>query len=294
MVVPFGCATLVLRDVDERAKFTNRAVLMIFVHYSTDHSLFTYALYSPRTKRILHRQDVIFLTSVFPTRSARVISGMGPDGDTLKVTRSPSSILHECPTDLSFGTWTVTDALPPYDDDVHGFDLSAPYRSIVEIPENLEGVPVHIPDHPCFPSSSVVVPIPAAPSPSSSLLGEIPMQSVTPPEAPPLASGSVDLVSDDSAVAPCIDAEFDNAAGVTELPEPRRSARRIRFKSTVDNSRVTKRRVQDRWYYAPVTLGTPFRVYWLLRRHQAPEILRQELSPLRVVVPRLVHSLRRC
>ncbi len=65
-----------------------------------------------------------------------MISGLGPDGDALKVTRSPASILDACPTDLSFGTWTVADALPPYDDDVTGFGLSAPYRSIVEIPDN--------------------------------------------------------------------------------------------------------------------------------------------------------------
>jgi hypothetical protein len=33
IVVPFGCAVLVLRDADERAKFTNRAVMMIFAVY---------------------------------------------------------------------------------------------------------------------------------------------------------------------------------------------------------------------------------------------------------------------
>jgi hypothetical protein len=44
-------------------------------------------------------------------------------------------------------------------------------------------------------------------------------------------------------------------AGVTEFLQPRRSARRIRFKSNEDHSRVPKRRVQDRWYYTPVTLG---------------------------------------
>jgi hypothetical protein len=41
IVVPFGCAALVLRDSDDRAKFANRAVLMIFAHYSEDHPLFT-------------------------------------------------------------------------------------------------------------------------------------------------------------------------------------------------------------------------------------------------------------
>ena len=59
VVVPFGCAVLVLRDSDERAKFKNRAVMMLFAHYSEDHPLFTYAVYSPRTKRLLHRQEMM-------------------------------------------------------------------------------------------------------------------------------------------------------------------------------------------------------------------------------------------
>jgi hypothetical protein len=114
IVVPFGCAALVLRDSDDRAKFKNRAVMMLFVHYSEDHPLFTYALYSPRTKRVLHRQDVIFLTSVFPMRAARVASGMGPAGDRLTVFRSPQSLLDGCPNDLSFGDWTVHDSFTAY------------------------------------------------------------------------------------------------------------------------------------------------------------------------------------
>jgi hypothetical protein len=109
IVVPFGCAVLVLRDSDDRAKFVNRAALMIFVHYSEDHPLFTYAVYSPRTKRVLHRQDVIFLTSVFTMRSARVESGLGPAGETLTLFRSPPSMLEQCPEDLSFEDWGVHD-----------------------------------------------------------------------------------------------------------------------------------------------------------------------------------------
>ncbi len=93
IVVPFGCAVLVLRDSDDRAKFTNRCTMMIFVHYSDDHPLFTYAVYSPRTKRVIHRQDVIFLTSVFPMRAAWTASGLGPDGDSLTLFRSPPSML---------------------------------------------------------------------------------------------------------------------------------------------------------------------------------------------------------
>ncbi len=155
LVVPFGCAVLVLRDSDDRAKFRNRAVMMIFAHYSDDHPLFTYAVYSPRTKRILHCQDVIFLTSVFPMRSARVASGLGPEGDPLTVFRSPPSVLDGCPSELSFGNWKNPDSLPDYDDDVFDFVLSPPYEGLVEVPEELEGVPVHNPNHPSFPPSSV-------------------------------------------------------------------------------------------------------------------------------------------
>ena len=37
IVVPFGCAVLVLRNSDDRPKFTNRCTMMVFVHYSDDH-----------------------------------------------------------------------------------------------------------------------------------------------------------------------------------------------------------------------------------------------------------------
>jgi hypothetical protein len=47
IVVPFGCAVLVLRDSNNRSKFQNRCTLMVFVHYSDDHPLFTYAVYYP-------------------------------------------------------------------------------------------------------------------------------------------------------------------------------------------------------------------------------------------------------
>ncbi len=118
----------------------------------------------------------------------------------------------------------------------------------------VEGVPVHIPNHPCFPPSSVAVPIPAAPSPSS--LGVV--QS--------LDSGPIDLVSDESIglvldeieVASCIDVESTKVDEVAEIPGPRRSARRLRFKVNLQehNPNVPKRRVQDRWYYEPVEFGT--------------------------------------
>ncbi len=65
IVVPFGCGALILNDTDDRSKFQSRCTMMIFLHYADEHPLFTYAFYSPRTKRVLYRQDCIFLTSVF-------------------------------------------------------------------------------------------------------------------------------------------------------------------------------------------------------------------------------------
>ncbi len=34
VVVPFGCAALILLDDDEQAKFKSRCVLMLFMHYA--------------------------------------------------------------------------------------------------------------------------------------------------------------------------------------------------------------------------------------------------------------------
>ncbi len=86
--------------------------------------MFTYAVYSPRTKRVIHRQDCIFLTSVFPMRLARVASSLGPDGDALFVFRSPASLREGSPSELSFDGWNPGDELPDYDDDVTGFGLT--------------------------------------------------------------------------------------------------------------------------------------------------------------------------
>jgi hypothetical protein len=107
IVVPFGCAALVLRTAKEKSKFHTRCVLMVFLHYADDHPLFTYAFYSPKTKRVVHRQDVIFLTTVFPMRSARLASGLYPEGESLVAYRSPPSVRNATPDELSFHDWTA-------------------------------------------------------------------------------------------------------------------------------------------------------------------------------------------
>jgi hypothetical protein len=102
IVVPFGCGVLVLLTEKERAKFKSRCALMIFVHYADSHPLYTYAVYSPRTRKVLMRQDCIFLTKLFPMRVARVNTGMGPNGEALHPIRSPMGTQQFIDPELSF------------------------------------------------------------------------------------------------------------------------------------------------------------------------------------------------
>ncbi len=107
IVVSFGCGVLVLLTEEERDKFQDRCALMIFAHYANQHPLYTYAVYSPRTKRILFRQDCIFLTNLFPMRSVRSRDGLHVDGDMIIPYRSPLSVRDCCDVDLSFRDWDV-------------------------------------------------------------------------------------------------------------------------------------------------------------------------------------------
>ncbi len=79
IVVPFGCGALILRDSDDRPKFQSKCTLMIFLHYVDEYPMFMYAFFSPRTKRVIYRQDAIFLPAIFSLRSAREISGLNAD-----------------------------------------------------------------------------------------------------------------------------------------------------------------------------------------------------------------------
>jgi hypothetical protein len=186
IVVPFGCAALVLHTADERQKFHSRCALMIFLHYADDHPLFTYAFYSPKTKRIVHRQDVIFLTSVFPMRSARVASGLSGDGAALVTYRSPLSMRGDVPDELSFHDWSSMDPLPEYSDDVSDFELlpPAPLSADEVFPTagTLDPVfPVQFPDHASFGAASVV-PVPVRSMPDAQPLFPAPTSVFSPPE----------------------------------------------------------------------------------------------------------------
>ena len=162
VVVPFGCAALVLLDKSQRQKFKPRCAMLIFIHYAMQHPLYTYALYSPRTKRVIFRQDVIFLTTVFPMREARAKSGLEPDGASLIVYRSQKGEKTSNEEDLSFGEWKDTDELPEYEDHVSGFGLEAPVDGEDDInPLRDASWPTYQPNHSAFgPPSCVKVPVP--------------------------------------------------------------------------------------------------------------------------------------
>jgi hypothetical protein len=164
IIVPFGCGVLVLLPKADRAKFKSRCALMIFVHYAEDHPLYTYAVYSPLTKRVLMRQDCIFLPKLFPMRIARTSSGMNPEGEPLVPMRSPPGIREGSDPDLSFEGWTDTDPLPDYEDHIHGSRLTRPHDCEVfgaaEETLTAEEVPSYHPSHRSFGDPVSTVPVP--------------------------------------------------------------------------------------------------------------------------------------
>jgi hypothetical protein len=164
VIVPFGCGVLVLLTEKERSKFKSRCALMLFVHYADSHPLYTYAVYSPRTRKVLMRQDCIFPTKLFPMRVARVATGMGPNGEAFHPVRAPMGNL--CgDQELSFANWVPTDPLPQYDDHVTHWKLDRPDDSELlsasdqkgnSDPASISGGSVHYPSHPGFGAPSSV------------------------------------------------------------------------------------------------------------------------------------------
>ncbi len=167
IVVPFGCGVLVLLPKADRAKFKSRCALMLFVHYAVDHPLYTYAVYSPMTKKVLMRQDCIFLPKLFPMRIARASTGMSQDGEPLVPFRSPIGIREGTDPNLSFGGWNETDPLPEYEDHVRGSRLTRPQDQELmdEAPETQtcrsreddQGAPGYRPCHSSFGNKSGVI-----------------------------------------------------------------------------------------------------------------------------------------
>ncbi len=129
--------------------------MMIFIHYALDHPLYTYAFYSPRTKRVILRQDCIFLPSTFPMREARTRVGLIPDGDILVTYRSRTG--REEDKETSFGKWKEEDPLPTYQDHITGFSMASPPDvALQSSPERPSSWPKHRPSHPAFGQPSVV------------------------------------------------------------------------------------------------------------------------------------------
>jgi hypothetical protein len=131
---------------------------MVFVHYADDHPLYTYAVYSPRTKRVLMRQDCIFLPTLFPLLAARSAAGMNPDAEPLIPFRSPSGIREGSDPDFSFDGWSESEPLPEYEDQAHGYSLtrSLDCELVGDEVELHSDVPLHYPSHPSFGNVSVV------------------------------------------------------------------------------------------------------------------------------------------
>ncbi len=125
IVIPFGCAALVLNKEDEE-KFKGTCAMMVFVHYALDHPLYTYALFSSRTKKIIFRQDVIFLPNLFPMREARAKSGISPQGEALVAYRPFQAPRLESGDDVSFKDWKDADPLPQFQDHITGYPLLSP------------------------------------------------------------------------------------------------------------------------------------------------------------------------
>jgi hypothetical protein len=162
IVVPFGCAALVMLTKDEKQKFKATCAMLIFIHYALDHPLYTYAFFSPRTKKVVFRQDCIFLPTTFPMREARTRVGLIPDGEILVTYRSQHGPGGEVGQGGSFGEWKDDDPLPAYQDHVTEFSLVPPTDGTSESTlEKPSSWPSYQPSHPAFgPPSAVKVFLP--------------------------------------------------------------------------------------------------------------------------------------
>jgi hypothetical protein len=229
IVIPFGCAALVLLNEAERSKFKGTCVMMIFIHYALDHPLYTYALYSPRTKRVIYRQDVIFLPTLFPMREARLRSGLLPDGADLVAYRSPKHPESQTDIETSFQDWKNDDPLPLFQDDVCGYALgSPPDNTALTSVEKAADWPSVQPFHPSFgPRSAVKVSLPWR-------------KRVSDEGQRPVAS----QVGSDGTIK--IGDEEENTPGA-------RPKRTVKCTELLPAERKTVRRpVGQRWYYEPV------------------------------------------
>ncbi len=268
IVVPFGCGCLVLLREEEREKFKPKCALMVFIHYALNHPLYTYALYSPKTKKVLYRQDVIFLPNVFPMREARMMGHLVPEGEKLVTYRSRQGRVAAntvaMDSEVSFEGWTDQDDLPLYEDHVTGFQLGRPKDDTPKdtVPRG-EDWPTYSPDTPSFgPKSCVKVPavweilkerewrqsndessstvVPTTKNGTIKQDNSLPMDKMRDEASQGNDRGERTLDSD----------QESNSSGEIE---PRRSGRKKDELSIAPTVGVSSRRpVKERWYYEAV------------------------------------------
>jgi hypothetical protein len=240
IIVPFGCGVLVLLTDEERGKFQSRSALTIFIHYANQHPLYTYAVYSPRTKRVLYRQDCIFLTNLFPMRNARATEGLCVDGETIIPYRSPDSVRAGSMEELSFKDWNIQQPIPEYQDHISGHRLQGP-------------------DHPMFPTDEPKPLDYPTVQPNDSLFG--PPSVVKVPHRAAVTSGDETAIEQQQ-----LELRYDiNDDNITDINDdnitetrPKRSKPPPLAKTTMDSTeptRALRRPVKQRWYYE--TVPTP-------------------------------------
>ncbi len=236
IVVPFGCGVLVLLTEEERGKFQSRCALMIFIHYASQHPLYTYAVYSPRTRRVLFRQDCIFLTNLFPMRTARAREGLNLEGDSISIIpyRSPISVRHRGDDTLSFQGWDVDQRLPEYQDHITGHKLNRPANEAMKTsdPKPMD-YPCVNPNDPRFGPPSVV---------------KVPYQSE---HAAHIREADQQYREEDKVANDIrrLDGESDSSNNACEekrvMPKRNRAAPKA-------GSNPGRKSVHQRWYYEPV------------------------------------------
>jgi hypothetical protein len=234
IVVPFGCGVLILLTEDERGKFKSRCALMIFAHYANQHPLYTYAVYSPRKKRILYRQDCIFLTNLFPMRNARAQNGLPLVGDSIVAYRSPMTIREGERDEFSFCGWSIEDPLPEFQDHVSGHKLTRP--PIEKTTKNhVEGSSFSHPNNPMFGPASVVKVHP-------------------PPKFKCQLVEDREIVGDHNSEANDEQDELEHKDQALDQTLGTSRPSRVRAKESTKPRETQKRKpVNQRWYYEPVS-----------------------------------------
>jgi hypothetical protein len=275
VVVPFGCAALVLLNKKERKKFKPRCAMLIFIHHAMQHPLYTYALYSPKSKQVLYRQDVIFLTNVFPMREARTKGGLEPDGESLVVYRSRKGDCITSEEDLSFADWKEDDDLPLYEDHVNGFPLDCPADETGDdTPMRNDSWPTYQPGHPEFGIPSCVkTPVPGEivldrknktlklPGPGPNISGDMDNDLIQHVPGNTVAESQDDLRA--NPIEPPESSDINsNEVQPQKTQQPKFGLTdRSENKKGGDNqvslpSKTIKRPVKDRWYYKPISSST--------------------------------------